>query len=374
MLIIYILLNLYNNSYCSDLILEQSETTGINSYLNEMDTYVSKEYNIDLKKIFNNLINGDLEKEKSNIFSKILDNFSSEFKDALSVIGKILIIVVISSLLTNLTNSFSNNSITSICFFIAYISIIIIVMNNFNDILEITKNTLKTENTFMYSTIPIMFTLITTTGSFVTANIFQPILMFLIQIINIFANNILLPIILIFTVLNIVSNITEKNQLGKLSKFLKSTTIWSLGLGLTILVGFMSLEGTLSGSIDGFTTKTTKAAVTNLVPVVGKILADSVDTVLGCTVILKNALGFLTVIVIILVCLAPILKIAILMGMYYFTAAIIDPISDVKITKAISSIADSLKLILAILISLISMYIISITLLIKISNFTLTYR
>ena len=91
LLIIYILLNLYNNSYCSDLILEQSETTGINSYLNEMDTYVSKEYNIDLKKIFNNLINGDLEKEKSNIFSKILDNFSSEFKDALSVIGKILI-------------------------------------------------------------------------------------------------------------------------------------------------------------------------------------------------------------------------------------------------------------------------------------------
>ena len=95
-----------------------------------------------------------------DIFSKILDNFSSEFKDALSVIGKILIIVVISSLLTNLTNSFSNNSITSICFFIAYISIIIIVMNNFNDILEITKNTLKKENTFMYSTIQIMFHLI----------------------------------------------------------------------------------------------------------------------------------------------------------------------------------------------------------------------
>ena len=370
----YLLFNIYNNAYASDLILKQSETIGIKSYLNEMDTYVNDQYDVDLNNIFSNLINGDLEKEKSNIFSKILNSFSSEFKDALSLIGKILIIVVISSLLSNLTNSFSNNSITNICFFIAYISIIIIVMTSFNGILDITKNTLKNANTFMYSTIPIMFTLIFTTGSFVTANVFQPILIFLIQITNVLINNILLPVILIFTVLNVVSNITEKDQLGRLAKFLKSTTIWALGLSLTILVGFMSLEGTLSSSIDGLTTKTTKAAVTNFVPVVGKILADSVDTVLGSTVVLKNALGFLVVIVIILVCLSPILKIAILMGMYYFTSAIIEPIVDTKIIKAITTTADSLKLILAILISVISMYIISITLIIKISNFTLTYR
>ncbi len=357
-----------------DLINGQAQSFGINSYLNEMGTYVEDEYDIDLENIYENLINTDLKVEKKNIFSKIIDIFSDEFKDTLSLIGKILIIVTISAILNNLTLSFSNNSITKIGFFISYISIIIISMNSFNEVLKITKDSLSTANTFMHSTIPIMFTLIASTGSFVTANIFQPILLFLIQITNIVINNILLPIILIFTVLNIVSNITEKNQLGRLSKFLKTTTVWSLGLSLTILVGFMSLEGTLSSSIDGVTTKTTKAAVTNFIPVVGKILSDSVDTVLGCTVILKNALGFLVVIVILLVCLSPVIKVAILMGMYYLTAALIEPISDSKITKAISSIADSLKLILAILISLSAMYIISITLLIKISNFTLTYR
>lgn len=373
-LIIYLLLNIYNASYCVELIKEQSKAIGINSYLNEMGTYVENEYDIDLENIYENLINADLKNTKKNIFSKIIDIFSGDFKNTLSLIGKILIIVVISSILNNLTLSFCNNSITKIGFFIAYISIIIITMDSFNEVLKITKDSLNIANTFMNSTIPIMFTLMATTGSFLTANIFQPILIFLIQITNGLVNNILLPIILIFTVLNIVSNITEKNQLQRLAKFLKSSTIWALGLSLTILVGFMSLEGTLSSSIDGLTTKTTKAAVTNFIPVVGKILSDSVDTVLGCTVILKNALGFLVVIVILLVCLSPVIKVAILMGMYYLTGAIIEPISDSKITKAINAIADSLKLILAILISLVAIYIISITLLIKISNFTLTYR
>ncbi len=55
----------------------------------------------------------------------------------------------------------------------------------------------------------------------------------------------------------------------------------------------VSLEGTLSSSIDGITAKTGKAVVSSAIPVVGKILGDAVDTVLGCGLILKNAVGII---------------------------------------------------------------------------------
>ena len=48
----------------------------------------------------------------------------------------------------------------------------------------------------------------------------------------------------------------------------------------------------------GITAKTTKAAVSNFIPVVGKILGDAVDTVIGCSNILKNAVGIVGVIII----------------------------------------------------------------------------
>ena len=77
------------------------------------------------------------------------------------------------------------------------------------------------------------------------------------------------------------------------------------------------MESNLGKGVDQLATKTTKTAVSTFVPVVGKILGDAVDTVIGCASILKNAVGIVGVIVIIGICVLPILKLALLMFAYY---------------------------------------------------------
>lgn len=173
---------------------------------------------------------------------------------------------------------------------------------------------------------------------------------------------------LVSTALGIISQISEKVQIDKLAKFFKSSAIWVLGVILTLFVGITSLEGSLSSSVDGVTAKTTKAAVSSFIPVVGKILGDAVDTVMGCSVILKNAIGVVGVIIIIGICIIPILKLVTLMGMYYLGAALCQPIADVKIIKLLSQMGDTFKVLLAVLSSVSVMLIIGITLVIKISN------
>ena len=101
----------------------------------------------------------------------------------------------------------------------------------------------------------------------------------------------------------------NEEQIEKLSKFLKSSVVWVLGIVLTIFVGVVSLEGTLSSSVDGITAKTAKSAVSTIIPVVGKVLGDVVDSVLGCGIILKNAIGLIGVIIVIGICITPIIKI-----------------------------------------------------------------
>lgn len=174
--------------------------------------------------------------------------------------------------------------------------------------------------------------------------------------------------VLISTALGIVSQISDKVQIDKLAKFFKSFAVWILGVILTLFVGVTSLEGTLSSSIDGVTAKTTKAAVSSFVPVVGKILGDAVDTVMGCSVILKNAIGIVGVVIIIGICIIPILKLVTLMTVYYLGAALCQPIADTKIIKLLSHMGDTFKLLLAVLTSVSVMLIIGVTLVIKISN------
>ena len=110
----------------------------------------------------------------------------------------------------------------------------------------------------------------------------------------------------------------------------------------------------------GITAKTTKAAVSNFIPVVGKILGDAVDTVIGCSNILKNAVGIVGVII--------------LMGMYYLASAICQPIADEKIVKLLEEMGNTFKMLLAIMCSVSVMLIVGTTLVLKITNSGLMYR
>lgn len=358
-----------------DIIIKQSEELGITNYIKEANNYINDNLDIDVKQTFNDLISGKTSDVKNSFINKILELLGGEFKASIILMGKILVIVFIASMLNQLSNSFGSSSgVSEIGFFIAYITIIILVMSTFNNILGITNSAIEKMSAFMYSSVPIFFTLILATGSITTASIFEPILLGTTSVISVLINSIVMPAILIYTVLNIVSNLSEKEQLKKLSDFVKGTTLWILGLSLTITIGIISLEGNLSSTIDGMTAKTAKTAMSTFIPVVGKTLGDAIDTIMGSTLILKNAIGMLGVIIILAIGLIPVIKVSILMGVYYLTAAIIEPISDSRIVKCMGYIGDGLKLVLAILITITFIYIIAITLIIKITNFTFTYR
>lgn len=247
-------------------------------------------------------------------------------------------------------------------------------MSNFADIIKLIKDTIQNLVGFSHTLIPILITLMMTTGNITSASVVQPILLFLITFIGNIITTILLPLTLIGTALSIISKISDRVQIGKLSKYFKSTTVWILGVALTLFVGVLSLEGTLSSSVDGITAKTAKVAVSNFIPVVGKILGDAVDTVIGCSNILKNAVGIVGVIIVIGICIVPIIKLTILMATYYLVSAVCEPIADEKIISLLSQIGDTFKILLAMLSAISVMLIIGITLVIKISNSGLMYR
>lgn len=236
------------------------------------------------------------------------------------------------------------------------------------------KNTIQNLVGFSNSLIPILMTLMLTTGAITSAGMIQPILLLLINFIGNAISNFILPVVLISTSLNIISQISDEIKISKIPKFLNSATIWVLGIIMTLFVTVLSLEGSLTQTVDGVTAKTTKAAVSTVIPVVGKILGDATDAVIGCAGILKNAVGFVGVIVILGICLSPIIKLTILTITYYLASALCQPIADAKIVNLLGSVADTFKTLLAIIFCVTVLLIVGLTIVIKISNATLLYR
>ena len=363
----------YSIDIDENIMTNQEETFGINSFIEKSKQYSGEFFeNIDISEILNSAIKGEI--DNSSIYKRILNLLGTEVRLGIKTLVSILVIIIIHSILKSISESLENDNISKLIYYVQYIAIVTIIMGNFSDIINMVKETTTNLIGFMNTLIPVLVSLMLYTGSITTTSILEPIILFMINFIGNMVQDILIPIILIIASISIISKISNNVQIEKIAKFLKSSTVWFLGLVLTIFVGVVSLEGTLASSVDGITAKTAKTIVSSAVPVVGKILGDVIDSVLGCGVVLKNAIGFLGVIIIIGICILPILKLTVLTFSYKLVSSVSEVIADSKIVKLLDQIADIFKILLAILISISFMVIIGTTLLVKMSNVGMMFR
>lgn len=365
--------NSNNAENINETIKEQQETFGINSFIENANEYTGEFFeDIDISDILDSAISGQV--DNNTLYQKILSLFGTELKEGIKTLISILVIIIIHSILKSISENLENDTISTIIYYVQYIAIVTIIMSNFSDIVKMVRDTANNLVGFMNCLVPILLSLMIYTGSITTGSVIEPIILFMINFIGNMIETIFIPFTLIIAVMCIISKISDKVQVEKLSKFMKSSMIWVLGIILTIFVGVLSIEGTLSSSVDGITAKTAKAVVSSAVPVVGKILGDAVDTVLGCGIVLKNAVGVVGVIIIIGICIMPIIKLGILTICYKLVSSVCEPIADGKIVNLLEQIGDIFKILLAILASISFMVIIGTTLVIKISNSGMMYR
>ena len=257
-----------NNEINTDMILEEQQSSfGIRDFLKEAENY-SPDFvkDLDISNIFNSALTGKI--DNSNILKKILNLAGVQVLDTLKILINILLIVLIHSILKSITDGLENGEVSKIVYYVQYVLIVTIIMANFTDILKSVEETIENLVGFSGSLVPLLVTLMTYTGSITTTAVIEPILLFMIEFITNMIKTLVIPIISIITVLIIISKITDKVEISKLGNFLKSSVVWALGIILTIFVGVVSLEGSLTSSVDGVTAKTAKAAVSSLIPIV----------------------------------------------------------------------------------------------------------
>lgn len=374
-IVMVLIVFLSNSSYANDnqTIIEQQEEFKIQDFIKNAEKFTGEFFeDIDINEILNDAIKGEV--DNSTLLKKILNILGKEVTTNIKSLVSILAIILIHSILKSISESLENNNISKLIYYVQYILIVTVIMSNFTDIIKLVQDTTGNLIGFMNTLVPLLITLMMYTGSITTSSVVEPIILFMINFIGNIIQNLIIPFVLVLTSLVIISKISDKVHIDKLSKFFKSGIVWFLGIVLTVFVGVVSLEGTLSSGVDGITAKTTKAVVSSAIPVVGKILGDAVDTVLGCGIVLKNAVGLVGVVIVIGICIMPILKLFVLSVSYKLLSTVVQPIADEKIIDLLEQIGDIFKIFLGILCAISFMLIIGTTLVLKISNGTMMYR
>ena len=208
-------------SYEIDEMEEELKEFKIQDFVNSSKEYSGEFFeDIDINKLLNNAIEGEV--DNSTIFKRIINLLGGEVLTNIKAIVSILVIILIHSILKSISESLENDNISKLIYYVQYILIVTVIMTNFSDIVKLVQDTASNLMGFMNILVPLLTTLMLYTGNITTSGIIEPIILFMVNFVGNIIQNIIIPFVLILTSLVVISKISDKVQINKLSKFLKS--------------------------------------------------------------------------------------------------------------------------------------------------------
>ncbi|MFC3039033.1 stage III sporulation protein AE [Virgibacillus xinjiangensis] len=329
------------------------------------------------------------ELEKTSVYEFIKDQDSITVKDTLQgfieflfheliqngrLLGMLIMLTLFSSVLQTMHHAFEKSAVSRIAYFVVYIVLLFITLNSFYLALSYARDTIDSMTNFMIALLPLVLGLMATFGNIMAVSFFHPVIVFLIHASGLLISNFILPLLSLSALLLIVSSINEEYKVTHLANFFRNVAMGTLGVFLTIFLGVMSVQGTASAIQDGVAMKTTKFITGNFIPVVGRTFTDAADTILSATLLLKNAVGIVGVLIILFLVLFPIIKIFAIALIYKLAAAVLQPIGDGPVISSLNTISNYIVLILACVLAVSFMFLLAIVIIVAASNITLLLR
>ena len=296
---------------------------------------------ITVSQIINNLLNGDAIFNSDDIIDNLYNLFMMEVKSSVFLGCEILTICIVIGLLTNFSNTFGNKTVSSLGTMVCSIVIIALCIGSFHQTYQYCQDTMNTMTSSMEILLPIMIPLLISMGGISSGSIMNPVIIGAITGFNFIMQHVILPLVFLSAIFVLINSITEKDYVKKLSSFLRKGSIFLTGLLITIFTGITAIQGIITKSADGILINTAKFSIDNFVPIVGGFAADSLEMVISCIGLIKNAIGIIGIIIILSMLIVPVIKLLSVAVIYKVIAIAAEPIATKNISDSLSEIGNA---------------------------------
>lgn len=308
------------------------------------------------------------------LLALLLQSFLGELSLSLALLRQLLVIGILAALLQRLSTSFGSKMVVDLAFAVCFFVLVLLGLQSFRLAAGIAQETVDTMVSFMHSLLPMLATLLVAVGGVTSAAVFHPLLWALVTTIASLVQHLLLPLILLSTAFSLVSSFSSEFAFPKLGGLLRQAVITILGVMFIVFSGFMVVRGAIAPITDGISLRTAKYLTKAFIPIAGGMFADSLEVVVGGSLLIKNAVGIFGLVMILCLMAAPLLKVLAMVFIYKLVGALLEPISDRRLLQALAVLESSLVLVMIALGTAALMFFLAITILVGIGNLAVFMR
>lgn len=221
---------------------------------------------------------------------------------------------------------------------------------------------------FMQLALPVLMTLLTAIGGVLSAGVFQPAMALLCGGVSTVMRTVVVSLALFGSVIGMIGALSSRIRMHEMAGLMKRTAKWIIGAASSLYIGTTTVRGMGAAAYDGVTMRTAKYAASSLVPMVGGMVSDTMDTMLGCAVLVKNAAGLAAILLTVSVVLLPLVRLVAQMFLLRLSAALAEPIAGAQLPAMYGAAADMLSFLFAATVAVALMFLITIGLIMGIGS------
>lgn len=290
-------------------------------------------------------------------------NMSSPLKGLINITALLLLCSILSAYKNTLSSDVSNvlNITSTLCVTCAVAMPAISVINATSGVISASSNV-------MLAYIPVMTVAMASSGHPISGASYYSIMIAAGEGVGQLSSLIIVPFLNMFLGLSITSSISPDINLGGFTTIISKLIKWLLGFAMTIFTALLSFRQLITTSLDNVSTRAVRFTLNSFIPIVGSALSDAYKTVESSIGLLKSGVGIFVIISVAFVFLPVILQCLMWILTLWIGKSTAEVLSLAGVSKLLDSITSVFSTLLAILLCIMSVYIISTALVLMIGG------
>lgn len=291
----------------------------------------------------------DLGKAIGQVISRTQPERQGAVRSALSTLFRIAVILLFCGCASGVRLASGDTAPPAVISLAGALGITAVVFGDMKGLLSLCILTIERLSVFSKAMLPVMAASLGISGAPATAAMSSAVTMFTFDFLITFIHTVLVPAVSAYIAIITVNAAMGNDTLSRLAAFVKWLSTGTLKLFLTVFIAYITISGSVSGGVDGMAVKAARFALSGSVPVVGGIISDATETLLGGAALLKNSLGIFGMLCIVALCIVPFLQAGISYLTFRAGAAVLSPICSRELGQLVAGIADSIGMMLGML-------------------------
>lgn len=314
---------------------------------------------ITFQQVVETLMTGNLKETGQMLLQYGKDQIGYEFRTNRRNLVYMLLIAIIAAVFTNFSNALQNRQVSEISFYVLYLLLITMCLNSFRIAISGLEEKMEVLLDFMRLLCPGYFLSVAISSGSSSSLMFYNLVLFLIYLVEMVIFRFLIPVVNVYIMIQIMNYLLGEDMLSELAELIKKGISWILKTLLGCVIGINVIQGLLAPAIDSLKRSSLTKSL-SAIPGIGNTFGSVTDVVLGTAVLIKNGIGMAGAVLLLMICLVPVLQMAIMTFFYKLAAALVQPVSDSRITGCISSVSEGYELMLQMLVTTMTLFLVTI--------------